>query len=78
MPRLPKRRKPPSDVLQPLITQLERVVYLTRPRQSGQSAQQMIGSVARIVTRLASWAGDEGEQTSCNVRNAVHVLRKRR
>ena len=69
LPRLPKRRKAPSEVLLPLVAQIESAIRLSVNLQSPQAAGKTIGSVSRIITSLATWIGDDADdRAKCSVR----------
>ncbi|TCD68759.1 hypothetical protein EIP91_009905 [Steccherinum ochraceum] len=66
LPRLPKRRKPPSDTLQPLFSQLESVVDLAGRQSSDQAGGQIVISVGRILSGLCHWIrGSEDDEAKC-------------
>ncbi|KAH8097072.1 hypothetical protein BXZ70DRAFT_944170 [Cristinia sonorae] len=68
LPRLPKRKKTPSEILRPLVDHLAATIRLVAQIANIQEGKDIIASASRFTASLSSWAdGNEDEQTQCNL-----------
>lgn len=77
LPRLPKRKKTPSEVLEPIINELERIVSLSSRISDRQTGRDLVVAVSDLVKALTEWISQPPNDTAAaqaSTRDILHIV----